>query len=151
MRTYPRSILTLAVTATAALLVPASVTAGDDTTVLHAGMNGSRELPGPGSPSASGQARISVNASTGEICWDLRVQGIDGDVVAAHIHVGDRSVPGPVVLPLTPPVGGTSSGCATNAALADALLANPSGYYVNVHSTEFPLGAVRGQLAGAHS
>ena len=34
----------------------------------------------------------------------------------------------------------------TNVAIVSDLLANPAGYYVNVHSTAFPGGAVRGQL-----
>jgi hypothetical protein len=29
----------------------------------------------------------------------------------------------------------------------DPIVANPSAYYVNVHTAEFPGGAVRGQLA----
>jgi CHRD domain len=30
--------------------------------------------------------------------------------------------------------------------LAAAICANPAGYYVNYHTTDFPGGAVRGQL-----
>jgi hypothetical protein len=30
-----------------------------------------------------------------------------------------------------------------------AILANPNGFYVNVHNAEFPDGAIRGQLSEA--
>ena len=53
---------------------------------------------------------------------------------------------GPVVQRLNPPADGTSKGCVVNAMLADALVENPSNYYVNVHNTPFPGGAIRGQL-----
>ena len=33
--------------------------------------------------------------------------------------------------------------------VAKAILANPAGYYVNVHTADFPKGAIRGQLAVA--
>lgn len=35
---------------------------------------------------------------------------------------------------------------AAKAVVIDAILANPDGYYLNVHNAEFPAGAVRGQL-----
>jgi len=38
------------------------------------------------------------------------------------------------------------SGEVSNPALGAAICANPSGYYVNYRSTEFPAGATRGQL-----
>jgi hypothetical protein len=48
---------------------------------------------------------------------------------------------------LLAPTTGTSEGCARIAPdLAAAIQANPSEYYVNVHSQAHIAGAVRGQL-----
>ena len=49
---------------------------------------------------------------------------------------------------MTPLPNPTSAQCATaDPALAAEIVANPSGFYVNVHTTPFPDGAIRGQLA----
>jgi len=68
----------------------------------------------------------------------------------AHIHKGAAGVNGPIVVTLnTPDKNGTSTACADiDPALAKDILANPQGYYVNVHNADFPNGAARGQLKG---
>ena len=113
----------------------------------RAGMNGAMEVPGPGDRNGSGQAGITVDTVTGEICFDLEVRNI-APAAAAHIHEAEKGSPGPIVVPLTPPTNGSSSGCAVDVTQAQAIAGDPSGYYVNVHNAEFPDGAVRGQLHG---
>ena len=51
-------------------------------------LTGAAEVPGPGDPDASGTAFITLNQGQGEVCFELSWVGIDGTVVAAHIHVG---------------------------------------------------------------
>ncbi len=102
---------------------------------------------GEGNPDGSGSATITIDPDTGEVCYDLTVDGI-GPVTASHIHVGAEGENGDVVVPLdTDGFDGTSSACvdASDADL-DAIIADPAGYYVNIHTEEFPAGAIRGQL-----
>jgi CHRD domain len=114
---------------------------------LSATLTGAAEVPGPGDPDGSGTATLTVNPGLGQICYELSVSGI-APATAAHIHGGAVTVAGPVVVPLEPPTGGTSSGCAeVSRELALAILKSPSDYYVNVHNAEFPAGALRGQLS----
>jgi hypothetical protein len=70
-----------------------------------------------------------------------------------QVREGTAGKTGPVLLNLTPLPSSESpsSGCVTNvptSVVAD-LRADPDGFYLNVATTEFPDGAVRGQFFGA--
>ena len=120
--------------------------AGGGPYALGAPLSGAMEVPGPGDANGFGFARVSIDMETGELCYRLSVANVD-NISAAHIHEGGAGVAGPVVVPLEAPVTGLVSSCTTIALdLAAAIVNNPSGFYVNVHSMEFPAGAVRGQL-----
>jgi hypothetical protein len=83
------------------------------------------------------------------VCWTITVTGITLPASAAHIHDGDLGVAGPVFVTLSAPdAEGEASGC-TFVERADILeiIRNPDEYYVNVHTSDFPAGAVRGQLS----
>ena len=109
-------------------------------------MSGASEVP-PADPDGTGMARISVNDDSNRICTDLEVREI-GTVTAAHIHRGAAGVNGPVVVTLDPPDDNDSDDCDTaDDALIDEIRHNPSAFYVNVHTTEYPDGAIRGQVA----
>jgi hypothetical protein len=142
-----RKLLPLCGVAAAMLLTMASpVLADDGGRPLSATLTGAAERPGPGDPDGTGSATVQVNPGQGEVCYELTATGI-ATPVAAHIHVGTVNQPGPVVVGLAPPTGGSSSGCASaSRELAIAIVQNPENYYVNVHTAEFPAGAIRGQL-----
>lgn len=108
-------------------------------------LTGAAEVPGPGDPDGRGRAVLAVDAEKGEICYVLVVRRID-PATAAHIHVGPPGVAGPIVQDLEAPTSGISADCVSNPGLAAAIEDDPGNYYVNVHNTPFPAGAVRGQL-----
>ena len=70
--------------------------------------------------------------------------------VAAHIHKGKRNKNGPIVVTFEAPGGGdagSASGCVeVKADLLADIQKHPGRYYVNVYTSDFPAGAVRGQL-----
>jgi len=95
----------------------------------------------------TGTAKVTINRGQHELCWDLDYTTTE-HVVAAHIHWAPAGQPGPIVVPFfNPPSAPVNSGCtAVSPALLAAIAANPSEYYVNVHTTMYPGGAGRGQL-----
>lgn len=115
---------------------------------LTATLTGAAEVPGPGDPDGRGQATIRLNQGQGRVCFVLTASNITLPAAAAHIHVGGSTVAGPVVVGLTPPdATGTSFGCVSaQRDLIAAIRKNASNYYVNVHTSDYPAGAIRGQL-----
>lgn len=105
-----------------------------------------------GDPDAFGSATILFPTGN-RLCFSIIVTGIAPAANAAHIHTGIATENGGVFVTLTPPTApfasnpGASSGCVAIApANAAQIINNPTGFYVNVHNTAFPSGALRGQL-----
>jgi CHRD domain len=146
-----RSLLVVSVTLlSCSMLTPAAASADQRTgqserVVFLASLTGAAEVPGPGDPDGRGLAVIRVDRETGQICYVLTARRIE-PATAAHIHIGSPEVAGPVVQGLASPTDGVAVDCVDNPALADAIAADPGNYYVNVHNTPFPAGAIRGTL-----
>jgi hypothetical protein len=166
MRTIlkPVSLAVLAV----ALAVP--VTARAQT--VHATLSSHHEVPALSTP-GSGSFRAKVDVAAGTISWQLEYANLEADALQSHIHFGQPGVNGGVSAFLCSNLGngpagtltcplrsGTLSGVITSAAivgpagqgiapgefaaLAAAILDGTA--YVNVHSTAWPAGEIRGQF-----
>jgi hypothetical protein len=122
--------------------------------IFYAELTGAAEVnaegtPNQGDPDGFGTAFVSIDPAAGTVCWLIQVADIALPASAAHIHIGAAGVAGGVVVPLSAPdATGIAESCATGVdqATLQAIVANPSGYYVNVHNAEYPAGAIRGQL-----
>jgi hypothetical protein len=142
----------LAVPATASGTAASGGSSGKVTT-LAATLRGANEVPGPGDP--DGRGRAVVRLAGDQACFLLQWSGI-GAPTASHIHEGRAGVPGPVVVPFFQPGVNAASlpdtlssvaGCAdVDPVLAARIAARPSHWYVNIHTADFPAGAIRGQL-----
>ena len=109
---------------------------------LEANLKGSAATDADG----GGKAKLRLNRATKRVCFTITVRNID-DVVAAHIH---RHSDGGIVVGLieAPAAGNRFTGCTEDVskALIRRILRKPRRYYVNVHTTPFPGGAVQGTL-----
>jgi hypothetical protein len=110
---------------------------------------GSNEVPAPiGGSDLTGTAQVTINLGQSELCWDLDYTTATQHVFAAHIHHAAAGSAKPPLIPFfNTAATRADSGCQSvaRALLAD-IVAHPSDYYVNVHTTEHAAGAGRGQL-----
>ena len=144
-------ISTAAFTATAALALTGCETVQQAYTeaissTYTAELSGANEVH-PGDPDGSGTADISFADELTRVCWDLnKLEGL-GPVTGAHIHRGAVGVDGPVVLALKQATEGGWRGCSSDTSWVQrAFDEGLQNYYVNVHTAEYPKGAIRGQL-----
>ena len=111
---------------------------------------------------AVGTATVSVDATNEEVAVQLNLFNFATGTTAGHIHVGPRGVAGPVVLNFPIPTGRTGDlplsfrlgvaafvarpeiGINTMSDLIQAIVGG--GAYVNIHTSQYPAGEIRGQL-----
>ena len=84
-----------------------------------------------------------------QMAFSLSFVGLEGTTVAAHLHRVSTGTGAPIALGLNPPIGvfaGTCTGTLTGItpAMVTDMLADL--YYVNIHTTAFPDGEIRGGL-----
>ena len=132
------------------MLMGSTMMDGEHHHELRAKLTGAAEVSG-GDQDGKGQAKVTVMMDASgnhQVCWSIKVKNITLPATAAHIHAAPAGVNGSVFVPLSPPAGdGLASGCSLIAhELAMELHMHPEQYYVNVHTTDFPVGALRGQL-----
>jgi hypothetical protein len=147
IRFGPSVILALVLGLVASLALAGVVSAAP--TTLTATLAGVTEGNNPGDPDGTGTASIVIDPAAGTACWNLSATGIQ-PVTQSHIPAGAAGVSGSVVVPLdVDGFTGTSEGCTSGvaAAVLQAVLDNPAGHYVNLHTADFQPGAIRGQLA----
>jgi hypothetical protein len=152
MRTRLRGTLALAAIlgVVGSLALAGTVLAAE--TTLTATLAGVTEGENPGDPDGAGTASIVIDPAAGTACWTLTAESIE-PVTQSHIHVGAEGVSGDVVVPLdVDGFEGSSEGCIEpmeDAAILQEIVDNPAGYYVNLHTEDFPAGAIRGNLAAS--
>lgn len=137
------------------LLAPSGALADEKTATFTIQLSGAAEVcptaPGTCGGPGTGAATITIDRNARTVCYAITTENVALPLLAAHIHEAPVGVAGPVVVALfTSPVNSTAtSGCVTdvNKNLLKDILRNPEEYYVNVHNSPFPNGAVRGQLA----
>jgi hypothetical protein len=88
-----------------------------------------------------------VDLSTGDVCYVLDVKKI-GAVNAAHIHKGLAGKDGKPVTPVDVTGPDDDLCIAMEPDKLKEIVAAPGAYYVNVHTADFPAGAIRGQFEG---
>jgi hypothetical protein len=130
-----------------ALMHVAPVAAGQAMGHAKAMLTGDAEVPGPGDPKGSGTVQVTLKPDTGDVCYALSVVNLQ-EATAAHIHQGEKGEEGPVAVPIEAPKTGAAKGCTkADGVVIEAIMQDPTDYYVNVHTAAFPKGAVRGQLS----
>jgi hypothetical protein len=159
-----KRVTTLVVVLTAVLVASAASAAGQPGTYV-APLSGAEEVPANDSL-ARGQAVFRLSADETSIDYRLIVANIQ-DVTQAHIHMAPAGTNGAVVAwlyPEGPPallIPGRTSGVLAEGTITEANLVGPLAgqplsalldrmdageTYVNVHTSRFPPGEIRGQI-----
>lgn len=132
---------------------------------LRTHLSGDEEVPARDT-AAQGQAIFQINEDGTAISYKLNVANIE-NVTQAHIHLAAAGANGGIVAwlyPAAPPAqlilgrtqGTLGEGVLTASSLVNALSGQPlsaliermrnGGAYVNVHTSQFPPGEIRGQI-----
>jgi hypothetical protein len=129
--------------------------------VFRAALTGEQQVPAV-QTGGIGAAAFEVARDRRSIGFQLAAKDLSSEITGAHIHLGAAGSNGPVVVELVMSTGVSGTAFFTSGRLTPAdqvgplagqpdfgqLIAAMSGgsAYVNVHTSDFPAGEVRGQV-----
>jgi hypothetical protein len=117
-------------------------------------MTGAKEVPSR-TPAGTGTATFTLDAAETTLTYSISVQNMTTAISAAHIHLGNASVAGSIIVALTTPVNNSTVTGTINSTTVLGLglsweslldLIRNGDTYVNVHTTMWPGGETRGQI-----
>jgi hypothetical protein len=159
--------------AASALALAASPILAHDGSSLEVTLRGFQEVP-PISTAATGRFKAWYDDASRQIRYELSYSGLEGEARQAHIHFGQRGVNGGImvwlcqsatnpdptgrspVCPASGSVSGVLDASSVRPVAAQGIVENDfnkfvgavraGAAYVNLHSSRFPGGELRGQL-----
>ncbi len=139
MRRHSRAERFLALTIV--MLALAAMPALASESVFLAGLDGSEEVPPTPVPN-TGYASLFLNEEQTQVHYFIEYEPFDNET-AAHFHMAPPGTNGPVIHPLplgTPKVG------VWDVTPDDVAALFAGNVYVNIHTADYPGGAIRGNL-----
>jgi len=121
---------------------------GKQPTLFVANLNGSQETP-PTNSTATGTATLLLSPDETSAVLSLNFSGLSSAETGAHIHgPGGPGVIAPILFPLA---NGNLSDVSISLTATDVANLKNGLLYINVHSSNFPNGEIRGQFQGGSS
>ena len=123
-----------------------AATAAAEPVAMSSVLSAANEVPPVQSP-GSGSAAVTYDTESRELRWEVQVQGLTAPVTAAHFHGPSTTASNAGILVPIAKAGDRSpfKGAATlTPEQAAGLLAGR--WYINVHTSTYPPGEVRGQV-----
>ncbi|MBA2282119.1 MAG: CHRD domain-containing protein [Acidimicrobiia bacterium] len=118
----------------------------DDVTFvsLSLRLTGDTEVPAPGS---AGIATADLTYDGDQMCLQGSTSDV-GPIIGGHVHAAPVGEAGDVVVDfeLSTTEDGAFEACEVVGAEGGVIVEDPTNYYVNLHTEEFPDGAVRAQV-----
>jgi hypothetical protein len=125
---------------------PALAQQGGQFTVALSGQDSGGDADGQAS------ARLDLDPQRGTACYEITWKKLDGMVTAFHLHAGQRGTNGPHWIDFFNDQRfdgeqSKASDCVPSTReRIEAVINDPSAYYLQIHTTAFEDGAIRGQL-----
>jgi hypothetical protein len=114
----------------------------------YASLSGSEVVSSRGDADGFAKAELTVSDEINQVCYDINDKSGLGQITSVTINRGLRGSTGPVVLRLREANEGGFKNCVKRSEwLEDSFEKSPGAYFVQIATTEFPNGAIRGQFS----
>lgn len=114
----------------------------------RAELSGSKIVGGRGDSDGYARAELTVSDEVNQVCYDVNDIRNLGEITEIAVHRGRAGMNGPVVLQLKKANEGGWKNCVGRSEWTeDRLEKDPAAYYIAIHTSEYPNGAIRGQFS----